>query len=487
MSDLKTEETIAIPPAIVSQTEKTFQPNLTKYVNPCLIFLESLGYKEGDTVYLRAIKADGAHKFDFTYPEIPRTKLGRLQGDNGIYCVVNGGGHSDKDVSSGRAIFFEHDDLPKDVQLALWQTLGLPEPTIQVDTGGRSIHSYWVFDTPIPIADWKLLQSDLLDFADADRSIKNLSRIMRLPGYPHQKTKELATIASLSGRRYSFEQLRAIVSSPASQPTPLKPEPKEIPKPQRVPYAAIVPLEKCISKEHRSLISTGVPEGGRNVTGSSLSRDLVGTANHLNSEGIPYEGDPRGLFEEYCDRCTPPLEGRERETIWRSAIKSNPTPSLTEEMIQNCVAAWQRSQIPKAGKQATGNPNDRDQDENDKPPDKLPDILLTNDPLPTGGTCQEEIKSEVIAASNPHLSGESQVKVENVRRFVRRDKTFPNKDLTPFVRSVGTISKNNKYWTTNNTLVEVLTTESDRAQIQVAGEKQTRWVALAELQEAEEW
>ena len=48
----------------------------------------------------------------------------------GCYFVVNGGGHSDKDIKQGRALFFEHDNLDKEQQRHLWQTLGLPEPTI---------------------------------------------------------------------------------------------------------------------------------------------------------------------------------------------------------------------------------------------------------------------------------------------------------------------------------------------------------------------
>ena len=84
-----------------------------------------------------------------------------------------------------RAVFCEWDDRPKEWQIDAWQDLGLPEPTLQVDTGGKSIHNYWVFAEPIPVDDWKSLQTRLLDHADADRSLKNPSRVMRLPGTFH--------------------------------------------------------------------------------------------------------------------------------------------------------------------------------------------------------------------------------------------------------------------------------------------------------------
>ena len=59
------------------------------------------------------------------------------------------------------------------------------EPTLQVDTGGKSIHNYWVFDEPISVDEWKSIQTRFLDHADADRSLKNPSRVMRLPGTFH--------------------------------------------------------------------------------------------------------------------------------------------------------------------------------------------------------------------------------------------------------------------------------------------------------------
>jgi hypothetical protein len=103
----------------------------------------------------------------------------------GVYVVINDGGDTDSAITSCRAVFCEWDDRPKDWQVTAWQLLGLPEPTIQVDTGGKSIHSYWIFEEPIPVDQWRSLQKRLLEHADADRSLKNPSRVMRLPGTYH--------------------------------------------------------------------------------------------------------------------------------------------------------------------------------------------------------------------------------------------------------------------------------------------------------------
>lgn len=140
-----------------------------------------------DKIFIRAIPSElatakGANKAD----NINWENLQKWQKEGkGIYLVVNGGGHTDSEVLEGRAIFCEHDNLSKEIQLKIWREMNLPEPTFQIDTGGKSIHSYWVFEQPIEIAVWKRLQSDLLEFTDADRTIKNPSRVMRLAGAWH--------------------------------------------------------------------------------------------------------------------------------------------------------------------------------------------------------------------------------------------------------------------------------------------------------------
>ena len=103
----------------------------------------------------------------------------------GVYAVINDGGDTDSEITACRAVFCEWDDRPKDWQVTAWKDLQLPEPTLQVDTGGKSIHNYWIFNDPIPVEEWKSLQTRLLDHADADRSLKNPSRVMRLPGTFH--------------------------------------------------------------------------------------------------------------------------------------------------------------------------------------------------------------------------------------------------------------------------------------------------------------
>ena len=145
--------------------------------------------KEKGNLRLRAFYPSG-HPFKSSDSgrkgEPKRTTVEEWQNEGrGVYAVINDGGDTDSEITQCRAVFCEWDDRPKEWQIDAWKGLGLPEPTLQVDTGGKSIHNYWVFAEPISVDDWKSLQTRLLDHADADRSLKNPSRVMRLPGTFH--------------------------------------------------------------------------------------------------------------------------------------------------------------------------------------------------------------------------------------------------------------------------------------------------------------
>jgi predicted P-loop ATPase len=145
--------------------------------------------KTKDTARLRAFFPSG-HQFkagDSGRKASPaRSVVEQWQAEGrGVYMVINDGGDTDSEITACRALFCEWDDRPKEWQVIAWQELGLPEPTLQVDTGGKSIHSYWVFDQPVSPDRWRSLQKRLLEHADADRTLKNPSRVMRLPGTYH--------------------------------------------------------------------------------------------------------------------------------------------------------------------------------------------------------------------------------------------------------------------------------------------------------------
>jgi hypothetical protein len=321
--------------------------------------LELLGYKHGDKIFMRYIHANPAEgqpksikKSRLNWEECERYQS---QGYD-AYFVINGGGDTDAAVKVGRAIFYEHDNLPKNIQRELWRNLGLPEPTVQIDTGGKSVHSYWVFHQPIGIKDWCELQEDLLEFADGDRSIKNPSRILRLAGCRYMKGdnpgSNIATIITASGKRYSYLELRDVIQVQKTQVTsPLDSI--------ELPVSESVPLELCLTKRSREMLASGTtaPDKQRNNSGIELARDLIGTTAYLKKIGQAYDGNPEILFFDWCRAValdTDKPKGQP-EGIWKSASKDNPSPGSGEDGVQACIKGWHwRENIKPTGRSFSG-------------------------------------------------------------------------------------------------------------------------------------
>jgi hypothetical protein len=101
-----------------------------------------------------------------------------------------------------------------------------------------------------------------------------------------------------------------------------------------------VPLSICLTLSDRTLLTYGEFEGNRNNSGYKLARNLLGTSNLLTRNRIAYHPEPRQLFDRYCDRCTPPLEPTEADTIWHSANKTTAFASRDFGSIVMSIREW---------------------------------------------------------------------------------------------------------------------------------------------------
>jgi hypothetical protein len=143
----------------------------------------------------------------------------------------NPGGSKAEEITEGRALFFETDGgLSIEAQEALPGLLGLPEPTVTVWTGGKSLHQYWVAPEGEGLSPeaWKQAQRRLIAAveevapdAGVDECIRNLDRAMRAAGGLHPATGERCRIHSESGNRYDLAALVEML--------PVLPEKKKAP------------------------------------------------------------------------------------------------------------------------------------------------------------------------------------------------------------------------------------------------------------------
>ena len=303
--------------------------------------LDLLGYDRTESIFYRLIPGSG-YKGNTTKRKLSRDKLKPLeiiQGDmvRGLYFVVNGGGDTDEEVANCRAFFAEWDDRSLEEQKTLWKTKHFLEPTFQVRTR-KSIHCYWVLETPMASEDWRILQANLLNVLDADRTLKNPSRVLRVAGSWHVKANAepvQCQLINVTGYKYSQADIEAALQQ--AEPPKLEPS-----KPITNGHIPPIPLERCLPHKQRDLIKDGAKSGGRNVQGFGLAKDLLATEEWLQRNSIPYSDSAESLFLDYCRRCDPTdWTEREWQSVWQSA-KSAPRiePPLPPDAIENCRRKW---------------------------------------------------------------------------------------------------------------------------------------------------
>jgi hypothetical protein len=171
-------------------------------------FLAALG-KDPATTRLRTFLGKGA-KSGWDLAKAAKWS----QNGGGVYFVTGNGGDTDLSITSCPVLFVEWDDgAGIEVQMYRWQTLRLPEPTVMVWTGGKSVHCYWVLDEPMAPAEWRPLQKRLIAYCDGDKQCCNPSRPMRLPGFKYEKTPGAGDLCRIlenpSGNRYKASDIAA--------------------------------------------------------------------------------------------------------------------------------------------------------------------------------------------------------------------------------------------------------------------------------------
>lgn len=212
---------------------RTLKGGAFNYASFCLELL----HKNCEDTELRAItyKGGGLSAREFKFPKYKPNGHGiyinwdpiinaHLEG-RGLYFVVNDGGTKDIEITLCRAFFVEWDDIPKDEQLYKYKELNLPTPTFQVETE-NSIHNYWVLKKPVSQLIWRPIQKRLVEYTKSDPSIKNPSRVMRLPGFYYVNKQgehtEKISLINITFKEYSYKDIEDCL------PEPEKPKPVEL-------------------------------------------------------------------------------------------------------------------------------------------------------------------------------------------------------------------------------------------------------------------
>lgn len=157
----------------------------------------------------------------------------RVMNGAAAFVLPNPGGNKKADITEVRQIRAEWDDQPIEWQIGAWKVLGMPEPTFQVATGGKSVHSYWVLTEGVEPTRGEVAARRLVKLATdagfpSDPAVVGRSQPMRLAGslYIGKPSKKGEPANPLAGkpigyaqildgadaeRRYPIEELEAVL------------------------------------------------------------------------------------------------------------------------------------------------------------------------------------------------------------------------------------------------------------------------------------
>ena len=122
-------------------------------------------------------------------------------------------GAQDKHIEYLNVFVAEGDpeNMSLDDQLSCIKKAGLPVPSFTVNSGNRSLHSYWLAER-VPPDKWSNIQQRIIQLLDekcpelkADSSIKNPARVMRCVGGRHSKTNKFCQFKDFVDVSYSWE------------------------------------------------------------------------------------------------------------------------------------------------------------------------------------------------------------------------------------------------------------------------------------------
>lgn len=99
----------------------------------------------------------------------------------GIFAVINEGGQTDDTITRIRAFFADTDGAPP---RPIFRAL---RPHLVVNSSEGRYHLYWRISAGVPIHLFKPIQLAIAKTFGTDPAVCNPSRVMRLPGYYHNK------------------------------------------------------------------------------------------------------------------------------------------------------------------------------------------------------------------------------------------------------------------------------------------------------------
>ena len=220
----------------------------------------------------------------------------------GILPRLAEGGTKDAETAAGRVIWADFDAVdPR----AAWKRAGarMPPPSMAVNSG-HGAHLLWALEDAVAPGEVCGLVGDVAALLGSDATVKNPSRILRLPGFTNHKPPAAPCVLLYAdpARRYAFADLRARV--PAA------------PKADAPAPAAVAGDGDALTERARRYVAAidGATEGRRNAEAFRVAAVL------RNDFRLP-DANAWALLCEWNARNAPPLGESELRAVFASGAK----------------------------------------------------------------------------------------------------------------------------------------------------------------------
>ena len=249
-------------------------------------------------------------------PDMSR-KLSHLnkQGRNvfvGVLPRTGEGGGDDVDCLPGRVVWADIEDIAPDKALRRLERLGIPSPTMALNSGG-GIHAYWKLDAKAYPEDLKIAVYSLAKHVLGDAKVFNPSRVMRLPGFVNTKYEDSVRICEIIHFEPSNVYALADLTSkyPAVRLPGLTGE-RKLPEGTKTPPERVDVLKRAFSYLEAV---PGVAQGdGQNNKAHEL-------AKRLRDKGLDLDEVYLALRDTWNPKCAPAMDLQELYSCVENGFK----------------------------------------------------------------------------------------------------------------------------------------------------------------------